>query len=62
MYKIRKLVKYFYLKNKNIGKKSKYTILFRIKIPILISISTMKNDKRLSFIKQNIMSPIITEN
>ena len=62
MYKIRKLVKYFYLKNKNIGKKSKNTILFRIKIPILISISTMKNDKRLSFIKQNIMSPNITEN
>ena len=62
MYKIRKLVKYFYIKNKNIGKNSKYTILFRIKIPILISISTMKDDKRLGFIKQNIMSPNITEN
>ena len=62
MYKIRKLVKYFYLKNKNIGRKSKYTILFRIKITILISISTMKSDNRLSFIKQNIMSPYITEN
>ena len=46
MYKIRKLVKYFYLKNKNIGKKSKNNILFRIKIPILISLSTMKNDER----------------
>ena len=62
MYKMKKLVKIFYLKNKNIGKKSKNTILFRIKIPILISISTMKNDKRYSFIKQNIMSQNITEN
>ena len=62
MYKIRKLVKYFYLKNKNIGKKSKNTILFRIKMPILISIPTMKNDKRHSFIKQNIMSQKLTEN
>jgi hypothetical protein len=60
VYKIRKLVKYFYLKNKNIGKKSKK--LFRIKIPILISISTIKNDKRLSFIKLNIMSPNRAEN
>ena len=62
MYKIRKLVKYFYIKNKNIGKKSKNNVLFRIKLPILISISKMKDDKRLSFIKQNIMSPNITEN
>ena len=48
--------------NSNGNKKAFYLAFESYAFSDQISISTMKNNKRLSFIKQNIMSQKITEN